>query len=112
MYPEDIAALFASIPLGAKVRLINELIKVVYADGKLVTEVHPPVDDQGQTLTPELEVMTQKLRRALGGDFAAIDWDLARQALEAATGRPTVVGLRAHSDPTSASAHAKGPATQ
>jgi L,D-transpeptidase ErfK/SrfK len=109
LYPEDIAALFASVPLGTKVLLINEPIKVVYADGKLVMEVHPPVDDQGQTFTPDLEAMTQKLRRALGGDLGAIHWDFARQALEAATGIPTVVGLQAHLDSTSASASPKRP---
>jgi hypothetical protein len=40
--------------------------------------------------------MSQKLRAVLGQNTAAIHWDFAREALETATGVPTVVGLRAH----------------
>jgi L,D-transpeptidase ErfK/SrfK len=102
MYPEDIAALFAMVPIGTKVWLINEPVKVAYTDGELLMEVHPPVDSEGQTIEPNLQVMSQKLRRALGHDTAAIHWDFAREALEAATGMPTVVGLQAHLDPPTA----------
>jgi L,D-transpeptidase ErfK/SrfK len=103
MYPEDVAALFAAIPVGTKVWLLNEPVKIAYVDGKLLVEVHPPVDGEGQTAELNLEEMSQKLRRALGQDTAAIHWDFAREALEAATGVPIVVGLRAHLDPASAS---------
>jgi len=110
MYPEDVAALFASVPIGTKVWLINEPVKVAYADGKLLMEVHPPVDGEGQTVKPNLQVMSQKLRRALGHDTAAIHWDFAREALEAATGMPAVVGLQAYLDPASAPAAPGGKA--
>ena len=102
MYPEDIAALFAKVPIGTKVWLINEPVKTAYVDGELLLEVHPPVDDQGQPAELNLEVMSRMLRRALGQDTAAIHWDFAREALQAATGIPTVVGLRAHLEPASA----------
>ena len=103
MYSEDVAALFASIAVGTKVWLINEPVKIAYVDGKLLMEVHPPVDGEGQTAEVDLEMMSQKLRRALGQDSGAIHWDFARKALEAATGVPTVVGLRVHLDQASAS---------
>lgn len=103
MYPEDVAALFASVSVGTKVWLINEPVKMAYVDGKLLVEVHPPVDGEGQGIKPKLDVMLPKLRIALGYDTAAIHWDIAREALESATGVPTVVGLRAHPDPTSQS---------
>jgi L,D-transpeptidase ErfK/SrfK len=90
MYADDIAALFAAVPVGTKVWLINEPVKVAYADGKLLMEVHPPVAGTGQSVGPE-----QKLRDAVGKDTAAIHWEFARAALAAATGVPTVVGLRA-----------------
>jgi L,D-transpeptidase ErfK/SrfK len=90
LYADDIAALFASVPVGTKVWLINAPVKVAYVDGKLLMEVHPPVDDAGQSVGLE-----QKLRGAVGTDTTAIHWELARQALAAATGIPTVVGLRA-----------------
>ena len=102
MYPEDVAALFASVPVGTKVWLINEPVKIAYVDGKLLLEVHPPVDGEGQVAQVDLGVMSQKLRLALGQDTGAIHWEFARRALESATGVPTVVGLRAHLDQASA----------
>jgi L,D-transpeptidase ErfK/SrfK len=108
MYPEDVAALFASVSIGTKVWLINEPVKVAYADGELLMEVHPPVDGEGRTVEPNLQVMSVKLRRALGNDTAAIHWDFTREALEAATGMPTVVGLRAHLDPPASGSTAPG----
>jgi L,D-transpeptidase ErfK/SrfK len=102
MYPEDVAALFASVPVGTKVWLINEAVKIAYVDGKLIMEVHPPVDGEGQVAQVDPEIMSQKLRGALGQDTAAIHWDFTRKALEAATGVPTVVGVRAHLEPASA----------
>jgi hypothetical protein len=56
------------------------------------------VDSEGQAVKPNVELMSPKLRRALGHDTAAIHWDFARAALEAATGVPVVVGLQAHFD--------------
>jgi len=102
MYPEDVAALFASVPVGTKVWLINEPVKIAYVDGQLLMEVHPPVDSEGQVAQVDSEVLSQKLRRALGQDTAAIHWEFARKALESATGVPTVVGLRAHLSQASA----------
>ena len=76
--------------------LINEPVKIAYVDGKLLLEVHPPVDGEGQVAQVDPEVMSQKLRTVLRDDTAAIHWEFTRKALEAATGVPTVVGLRAH----------------
>jgi L,D-transpeptidase ErfK/SrfK len=104
MYPEDVAALFAAISVGTKVWLIDEPVKIAYVDGKLLMEVHPAVNREGQSTEPDVETMSQKLRGLLGQDTAAIDWELTRKALEAATGVPTVVGLRAHIERASASA--------
>jgi hypothetical protein len=60
------------------------------------------VDGGGQVAQVDPEVMSQKLRAVLGQDTAAIHWEFARTALEAATGVPTVVGLRAHLNQASA----------
>jgi L,D-transpeptidase ErfK/SrfK len=98
MYPEDVAALFPLVPVGAKVWLINDPVKVAYVDGELLLEAHPPVDSEGQTTEPNLELLSQLLDKALGQDTAAIHWDLARETLQAANGMPAVVGLQAQLD--------------
>jgi L,D-transpeptidase ErfK/SrfK len=105
MYPEDVAALFPLIPVGTKVWLINEPVKVAFADGELLMEAHPAVDDEGQnTADPNMDLLSQKLDQALGSTTAAIHWDFAKQALQAANGIPTVVGIQADMSPEQAEA--------
>jgi hypothetical protein len=60
--------------------------------------VHPPVDDQGQTIQPELTQFEQLLDEALGKTTAAIDWDYAIATLKTANGMPVTVGLQADVD--------------
>jgi L,D-transpeptidase ErfK/SrfK len=98
MYPEDVAALFPLVPVGTKVWLINDPVKVAYVDGELLLEAHPPVDGQGQSTDPNLDLLSQMLDKALGNTTAAIHWDLARSTLQAADGMPQVVGLEAFLD--------------
>jgi L,D-transpeptidase ErfK/SrfK len=98
MYPEDVAALFALVPVGTRVRLVNEPVKVAWVDGQLLLEAHPPVDAEGQSIEPDVEMLSQKLDQALGSNSAAIHWDLARATLAAASGIPTLVGLAADPD--------------
>ena len=100
MYPEDVAALFALIPVGTKVRLVNEPVKVAWVDGRLFLEAHPQVDEEGQSIAPDVKDLSQKLQHALGDETAAVHWDLARATLKAANGMPTLVGLAA--DPAAA----------
>jgi L,D-transpeptidase ErfK/SrfK len=110
MYPEDIAALFPLVPVGTKVRLVNEPVKAAWVQGQLLIEVHPPVDAEGQSVEPDLQVLEPLLDQELGNDIAAIHWDLARDTLAAATGLPTLVGLAAEPDKSTPAA-AQPPAT-
>jgi len=70
-------------------------VKTAFADGKLLLEVHPPVDAQGQSTDPDMQLLSERLDKALGTTTAAIHWDFARQALQAANGMPVIVGLQA-----------------
>jgi L,D-transpeptidase ErfK/SrfK len=112
MYPEDVAALFPLIPVGTKVWLINEPVKVAFVDGELLLEAHPQVDEEGQNTAtdPDLNLLSEKLDQALGSTTAAIHWDFAKEALQAANGIPTVVGLEADPDPGPSAASASTPA--
>ena len=109
MYPEDVASLFPLIPVGTKVYLVNEPVKTAYVGGELLLEVHPPVDAQGQSTEPNMELLSQILDKALGDTTAAIHWDFARETLQAANGMPVVVGLQADVDPVPAPAPDSSP---
>jgi L,D-transpeptidase ErfK/SrfK len=99
MYPEDVEALFPTVPVGTKVRIINEPVKTAFVEGELLLEAHPPVDKEGQTYEPDLEQFSQLLDKALGPTTAAVHWDFARETLQTANGLPTIVGLQADLDP-------------
>jgi L,D-transpeptidase ErfK/SrfK len=98
LYPEDIEALFKMVPVGTKVWLINEPVKVAFVDGELLLEAHPQIDAEGQPMEPDLDLLSLKLDHALGSTTAAINWDLARETLQSALGMPTLVGLQADLD--------------
>jgi len=93
MYPEDVARLFDLVPVGTKVSLINEPLKMTRADGEVWIEVHPPIDAQGQSTTVKLEDFEARLDTLLGESEVAINWDIAIEALREASGIPVMIGL-------------------
>jgi L,D-transpeptidase ErfK/SrfK len=95
MYPDDVEALFPLVPVGTPVRLINEPLKVVWGDGELLLEAHPPVDAEGQSFEPNLDQFSELLQKAVGDKTVAIHWDYAREVLQKANGVIATVGLEA-----------------
>lgn len=93
MYPEDIERLFDLTPVGTRVTLINEPVKISRFGGEVWLEVHPPVDEKGQVLTIDIEVFEARLNELLGESEVIIDWEMALRALREATGMPVLVGL-------------------
>ena len=93
MYPEDVAILFDAVPVGTKVNLINEPLKMTRSDGEVWIEVHPPVDEQGQSTSVKLEDFEERLDALLGDTEVAINWDIAIDALREASGIPVMIGL-------------------
>jgi L,D-transpeptidase ErfK/SrfK len=98
MYPEDVATLFPTVPVGTKVYLINVPLKVAFVDGDLLLEAHPPVDAQGQTIDPVLSQFEAKLNEVLGNSTTAVNWDIAVDTLKTSNGIPVLVGLQADTD--------------
>ena len=95
MYPEDVAAVFATVPVGTKVRLDQRAGEGRLGRRAAVVEAHPPVDDEGQSEEPDLKLLSKMLDHALGNNHVAINWDIARDTLSAAKGMPTLVGVAA-----------------
>ena len=93
MYPEDIERLFDLTPVGTRVTLINEPVKISRFGGEVWLEVHPPVDEKGQVINVDIEVFEARLNELLGEAEVIIDWEMALRALREATGMPVLVGL-------------------
>lgn len=97
MYPEDIEALFSLVPVGTKVALINEPIKLGLVNGEFWLETHPPIrldpDQPAPSLETSLETLSELLIRLAGDKVTAIHWDFARETLQSSTGVTTMIGL-------------------
>jgi L,D-transpeptidase ErfK/SrfK len=93
MYPEDIERLYDVTPVGTRVSLINEPVKISRFGGEVWLEVHPPVDETGQAAAVVIETFEARLNELLGDSEAVIDWDMALRALREASGMPVLVGL-------------------
>lgn len=98
MFPEDIDQLFALVPVGTPVYLVNEPVKVAFVDGEVYLEAHPPVDAEGQTTAVNIGQFEALLDQALGATRTAVHWDLALDVLRSADGMPKLIGLEADSD--------------
>lgn len=93
MYPEDVERLFDITPVGTRVALINEPVKLARFGGEVWVEVHPPVDAQGQSGAVDLEAFEMRLNELLGDAEVLIDWDVALRAMREARGMPVLIGL-------------------
>jgi L,D-transpeptidase ErfK/SrfK len=98
MYPEDVEALFPLVPVGTRVRIINEPLKIAWVDGELLLEAHPPVDAQGQAHEPDVATFSTLLEQVAGDATVAIHWDYARDVLRKADGVLATVGLQAEAN--------------
>lgn len=93
MYPEDVERLFDVTPVGTRVALINEPVKLARFGGEVWLEVHPPVDETGQVKPIDIEAFEGRLNELLGEAEVIIDWDTALRVMREATGMPTLIGL-------------------
>jgi L,D-transpeptidase ErfK/SrfK len=93
MYPEDVATLFPLAPVGTKVRFVNVPVKVAWIDGKLLLEVHRPIDAQAESFELEFQRLSALLRAAVGDARVAIHWDYVREVLRQASGVIATVGI-------------------
>ena len=50
LYPEDIESLFSEVPVGTKVRIVNQPQLLAWSDGNLYLEAHPALEDDARNL--------------------------------------------------------------
>ena len=95
MFPEDIEALFASVPIGTPVRIVNQPYKIGWTDGGFYLEAHRPLDEEfvnGWTmtaLTRAFVLATEDEER----EVESFSWDLAERVVERGSGIPEFVSL-------------------
>ena len=103
LYPEDIETLFAEVPLGMAVRIVNQRIKTGWIDGALYLEVHHPLDGVDPKDVEDLTALTRIIVAATLQRRVIIDWDAAERVFEEASGAPTRISVDRWFAPGSAS---------
>ncbi|HEX6998488.1 MAG TPA: L,D-transpeptidase family protein [Gammaproteobacteria bacterium] len=94
MFPEDIEALFAMVPVGTKVRIVNQPYKLGWGDDGLYLEAHPPLAEQVQKAewAPATE-LTRVYVAATQTRTVEVAWDVAERVLQEARGLPERVSI-------------------
>jgi L,D-transpeptidase ErfK/SrfK len=91
MYPENIESLYAMVPVGTKVTMINQPVRAGWSSGKLYLEVHPPMGDRKHQV--DLTGLTRMLVAATRDRATRINWPLAEKTLNEARGIPIAISL-------------------
>lgn len=102
MYPEDIEGLFADIPVGTSVHLVNQPIKVGWMADGLFVELHPPLEED----EPDYQDYMQRVLDAVADMLASqpgdtgglnsnrrlsLNGEALRQAVEERSGIPVLI---------------------
>jgi L,D-transpeptidase ErfK/SrfK len=93
LYPEDIEKLFAEVPVGMTVHLINQRIKTGWIDGTLYLEVHKPLDSQASKDVADLTALTRIVVAATAQRRVIVDWDTVERVFDEASGAPTRISI-------------------
>jgi L,D-transpeptidase ErfK/SrfK len=87
LYNEDIARLYARTPVGTRIRIVYQTVKLGRADGAIWVEAHP--DRYGR----DPDRLEKALARLAGlGLLANVDVAALRRAVDEASGEPVAVG--------------------
>jgi L,D-transpeptidase ErfK/SrfK len=107
MFPEDIEALYKTVPTGTTVNIVNQPVKIGWtADGTLYLESHPPVPESevdGESAAVVEQVLAQEspLTSLMRAYIAAtneerrveLDWDAAERVVQVGNGIPEAISL-------------------
>jgi L,D-transpeptidase ErfK/SrfK len=94
MFPEDIEGLFPLVPVGTRVRIMHQPLKMGWLDNVLFMEAHPPLEGQEESEASNLTAITRMLVAATRNRSATVDWSLAESVFKTASGVPVAMTLK------------------
>ncbi len=101
LYPEKITELFELIPVGTKVTVVNQPIKVAWIDNQLFLEANPSLEqsvameEMGEVPEEKLSNDEMKLIIKTAGQFQdRLRWPAIRKALKERNGYPVAIARR------------------
>jgi L,D-transpeptidase ErfK/SrfK len=97
MYAADIETMFHEVPIGTKVTVVNQPVKLGWVDGRLYLEVHPTSHQANQLEMDNIDdyedpAGISKMILAAAKDSASrLDWAAIRQAAKDRSGIPVAI---------------------
>jgi L,D-transpeptidase ErfK/SrfK len=91
MYPEDIEKLFAQVPVGTPVHIIDQHYKLGWKNNKLYLEVHEPLYETAKPETEQVHEITGLIRQMTQARAITINWPKVRDLIERPSGVPAVI---------------------
>ncbi|ATJ83334.1 L,D-transpeptidase family protein [Halomonas beimenensis] len=104
MFPEDIESIFARVPVGTQVNIIDQPIKAGWHEGTPYVQAYQPLEVQENGMAHLLDTLTL-LGQPVGGESMALDYQQLRGVLDAADGQ--AVAIRPAPEPQPVVAEAK-----
>ncbi len=98
MYPENIKSLFPQVPVGTKVTVVDQPVKVGWIEDKMYIEV-TPTQDQSVLIEEDAELTAYEISKAdiklinkkAGNHANKIDWEKVRTAVQEHRGFPIMI---------------------
>lgn len=99
MYPENIEELYPLVPVGTKIHIIDEPVKLGWFNGELYMEVHQPLPPKTtvrkrqaageMNQTEKLLALYGRIQEFAGKELERLDWDAIGNAIDRNDGIPT-----------------------
>ena len=101
LYPENITQLFEMIPVGTKVTVVNQPIKLAWIDDVLYLEAHPDMEqaiqmeETGQIYSAKMSEQDMAFIVSAAGAFQdKLHWATIRNEVRNRSGRPVMIARR------------------
>ncbi|HEU4619136.1 MAG TPA: L,D-transpeptidase family protein [Gammaproteobacteria bacterium] len=89
LFPEDIEAMYKTVPIGTQVRIVNQPYKLGWgADGSLYLEAHAPLSEDVDAGHWTMTDLTREFVAVTEDRYVEVSWDSAETVLHEATGVP------------------------
>ncbi len=92
MFPEDIEWLFAQVPVGTPVSIVNQPYKFGWVGDDLYVEVHPPLEGDATLHATGMTALMQQYVAVTGERRVAVDWGLLDEVFRRRDGIPVRIG--------------------
>jgi L,D-transpeptidase ErfK/SrfK len=110
MYPEDVEALFAIVPIGTKVTIVDQPFKAGWLNNQFYLEAHVPLREQRVAYAGRYDdLWNEAIKNAAANRAASVDWNTVHTLVKKQTGVPQVVGQAARLQAVATAATAANP---